>query len=893
MSDAVEEGDIGLARNATFNRALSIFTLLLIPAFLIAIMVIYVAGWKMVWNPPGILPLLNVTFLSSVSFLISILAARSYLYNRSLAVLMLGCGTLSLGLGAALVIISSLNASANEVASIYNTCACLAGLFHLMSASLLSSKRARSPKVGLARLVAFYLVTMVAVFVISVLVLGHQWPVYFEPGEGQTAIGLSVLYLTIAMFTISAILLWIIRKDEVGGFLHYYAVGLAMISVGLLGVSMQTNMGDPLNWTGRLSQYLGTVLMLLAVFSSVRRSGIWLLPLERALQETEGKYQSLVTLSPDAILVLNEGRLVYVNPAGIKLFGAVSAEDLIGKDVDVLVHKDWRHRTELNIRQLEEGTSTPPFESRFLRLDGVPVEVEITGTNVEHENMPSVLAFVRDISERKKVEEALVESEAKYRNLFVNLQEAISLKKMVYDERGELVDLILLDANPALMSILRASTREEVRGKRYSEFYSADMMEWQLDHIRNLVVSGNTITEEAYFKNVDRYYMTTSLLLGNDLVLTNGVDITERKRTEAALQKSENRLVNAQRIAHLGSWEWNIRTGECQWSAELFSIYGLDPKTFCPTIEAFANLIHPEDKGLVDREIEKILTQGMSVSFDFRIITANGSIRILNTTGEIAKYDEEGKPLLMVGTNLDITDRKRVEDEVRRSNAELQQFAYIASHDLQEPLRMVVSYLTLLESKYQDQLDAKANEYIHFAVEGGRRMHELIDDLLTFSRVETRGKAFALVNMNDLVADTIQVLKLQIDEGKAQVIVKNLPTIMADPSQLSQLMQNLINNAIKFRKDDAPIVEISARQNAGEFIFLVKDNGIGIDPKYQDKLFQMFQRLHSRQEYEGTGIGLAISKKIVERHGGRIWYESDGKNGSTFLFTISKDLVDN
>jgi light-regulated signal transduction histidine kinase (bacteriophytochrome) len=244
---------------------------------------------------------------------------------------------------------------------------------------------------------------------------------------------------------------------------------------------------------------------------------------------------------------------------------------------------------------------------------------------------------------------------------------------------------------------------------------------------------------------------------------------------------------------------------------------------------------------------------------------------------------------------VDITALKDLEtqlnqraDELGRSNADLQQFAYISSHDLQEPLRMVVGYLTLLRKRYSDQLDPQAQQYINSAIEGGARMRQLIDDLLEYSRLDTKIREFAPVSMNEVMETTIKMLNLPIQENKADIFVGPLPTIIADGSQMMQVMQNLVANAIKFHGHDRPMVHVTATQGARDWTISVKDNGIGLDLEYSDKIFQMFQRLHNREEYPGNGVGLAIAKKIIERHGGRIWVESEEGKGATFLFTIPK-----
>jgi len=252
---------------------------------------------------------------------------------------------------------------------------------------------------------------------------------------------------------------------------------------------------------------------------------------------------------------------------------------------------------------------------------------------------------------------------------------------------------------------------------------------------------------------------------------------------------------------------------------------------------------------------------------------------------------------LAFGMVSDISERKnaagnleRVNEDLRRSYIEIEQFAHVASHDLQEPLRMVTSYLQLIERRYTAQLDDEAREFIGYAVEGAKRMKALIRDLLEFSRAGAGATELREVNINSVLEDALDNLKNAIEESRAQITADQLPTIVADPTLLIQVFQNLIANAIKFQENGAPSIHISAQRQGADWILSVRDNGIGIEARHLDRIFKIFERLHALEKYSGSGIGLAITKKIVERHGGRIWIESQPGIGSTFSFSLPSEM---
>ncbi|MBI4497863.1 MAG: GAF domain-containing protein [Chloroflexi bacterium] len=318
---------------------------------------------------------------------------------------------------------------------------------------------------------------------------------------------------------------------------------------------------------------------------------------------------------------------------------------------------------------------------------------------------------------------------------------------------------------------------------------------------------------------------------------------------------------------------------------------------------------HPAFAGLPPQHPALTSFLGVPIRYQGRSV---GNLYLANKVGgeEFTAADQQAVALLAQHAALaleharvhqqmaaEIAERRRAEAqlhataaELERSNAELQQFAYVASHDLQEPLRMVASFTQLLARRYRGKLGPDADEFIAYAVDGATRMQRLIEDLLTYSRVGTRGRPFAPTDAAAVVDQVITDLEAAIRESGATVTRDALPTVLADPVQLGQLFQNLISNAIKFHRDAPPRVHLSAERRDQQWVFSVQDNGVGIAPEHLDRIFVIFQRLHTRQEFPGTGIGLAICKKIVERHGGRIWAESQPGQGTTFFFTLPADL---
>jgi PAS domain S-box-containing protein len=368
-------------------------------------------------------------------------------------------------------------------------------------------------------------------------------------------------------------------------------------------------------------------------------------------------------------------------------------------------------------------------------------------------------------------------------------------------------------------------------------------------------------------------------------------DITIQKTMEIKLRESEERFRNAFEHAAVGIVQVGPDRRFLHINPRMCEILGYSEEELLA--RTFDEITYPDDLPICRENAVNMLDGKQDIfTTEKRYIRKDGSLVWAQITASLVR-DAQSEPRYFVTIVEDISERKRaqalLEERTRdlaRSNADLEQFAYLTSHDLQEPLRMVSSFTQLLDRRYRGQLDNRADDYIHYITEGAQRMQRLINDLLAYSRVGSRGRPFAPLEFENVLSQVVDNLQIAIEEAGVSLTHEPLPRIYGDEIQLIQLMQNLIGNAIKFRSANPAQIHISASQQGKEWIFAVRDNGIGIDSQYFERIFVLFQRLHLREEYPGTGIGLAICKRIIERHNGRIWVESTPEQGSTFYFSL-------
>lgn len=381
-------------------------------------------------------------------------------------------------------------------------------------------------------------------------------------------------------------------------------------------------------------------------------------------------------------------------------------------------------------------------------------------------------------------------------------------------------------------------------------------------------------------------------------------DINERIEAIEKIRLSNERFERVTAATNDAIWDIDLVTNILYLGDGFRTLYGKDFHKELYGIDSWLNHIHIEDRPQIERIlIESLENKNLSlIEGDYRYIRSSGNIAYINARASIIR-DENGKAIRLVGAFSDKTRYKEYEASLKKlnadlekinrelivSNVELERFAYVASHDLQEPLRMITSFLSQIEKKYGELLDEKGKQYIHFAVDGAQRMRQIILDLLEFSRAGRKQNNFEEVDLNEMLQSIISLYRQQQIETNAKIDFGKLPTIITAKSLLSQVFQNLIGNALKYyKKEEAPLIIISSEENETHWQFSIKDNGIGIAKEYFEKIFVIFQRLHHKGEYSGTGIGLAIVKKIVENLGGEIWLQSEENKGSAFFFTIKK-----
>ena len=624
---------------------------------------------------------------------------------------------------------------------------------------------------------------------------------------------------------------------------------------------------------------------------------------EEALRESEMKLKQIFNSVRDTIaLVDSGGKIVDVNQRSQDMWG-VPADEAVGRkftDIDFMDSEGLSRLNELFMGGVSGEVSLWPFvEFDGKHVDGhvVPVEVSLSPFMGASGEMEGFLAVLRDMSERKRAEEALRESERRYRLIADNVADVIwtwdlstwmftYVSPSILRQQGFTVEESMQRRAedvlpPASLGLMMSTLAEELEREASGQ---ADPLRSRVLEVEQYRKDGSTIWTEievTFLRDEDGRPVS---------ILGVTRDIGRRKQAEEALRQSEEHFRTIVEAIPDVIFEVSADTGVIESLNPAFeAITGVPAGEIVG--KPFTDVVDPGDMSMVWQTAEQALRGITSPPLEVRFRAKSGAILLGELTTKV--LTEDGKVTKLVGVSRDITERKTAERaldhyaaELERSNEELQRFAYVASHDLQEPLRKIKSFTELLAERYRDELDERADKYIAYIVDGASRMQTLIKDLLTYARLATAGRPFELTSFDEALDRALDDLELAISECGAAILRDPLPTLKADATQMVQVFQNLIGNAIKFRGEAAPRIHVSAGQWGDEWVFSVSDNGIGFEAQYVDRIFVIFQRLHAREEYAGTGIGLALCRRIVQRHGGQIWAESTPGRGSTFYFSI-------
>jgi PAS domain S-box-containing protein len=619
---------------------------------------------------------------------------------------------------------------------------------------------------------------------------------------------------------------------------------------------------------------------------------------EKHLARMEGRYRGLLEAAPDAMVVVNQhGEIVLLNVQAEKQFG-YRRDELLGQKVKNIIPRGFAERLIADEKRSVEDALAQQIgtgiELIARRKNGSEFPIEIMLSPLDSAEGILVTAAIRNISVRREADKHLALMEGRYRGLLEAAPDAM----VVVNPSG---DIVLLNVQAEKQFGYR---RDELVGQKvkniipegFAERLAADGLRSAEDALAQQIGTGIELI--ALRKNGTKFpieIMLSPLDSAEGILVTAAIrDISVRKEAEKHLARMEGRYRGLLEAAPDAMVVVNQKgdivllnvQAEKQFGYHRDELVGQRMKNIIPA--GFAERLIADAL----RSTEDALAQQIGTGIEITGKRKDGTefpIEIMLSPLESA----EG--VLVTAAIRDITTRKVAEahllykvEELNRSNEELGQFAYIASHDLQEPLRMVASYTQLLARRYKGRLDSDADEFITFAVDGANRMQRLIQDLLAYSRVGTKGKDLLVTSSEEALQRAILNLRGAIADSGAMVTHDPLPAVMADETQLVQLFQNLIGNAIKYQNPGVPRIHISAIKNGGgKWTFSVRDNGLGIDPQYFERIFVMFQRLHKREEFAGTGIGLAICKKIVERHGGEISVQSQPGKGSTFSFALT------
>ena len=545
------------------------------------------------------------------------------------------------------------------------------------------------------------------------------------------------------------------------------------------------------------------------------------------------------------------------------------------------------------------------MDKRFIRKDGqlIYASINIKCLRKADRTVDFFVATVQDVTDRKNAEQALKklneELERRIEERTADLKKSEDHNLAILQSLPDL--LLILKPDGACVKCIMPSNFDKAKyvpiQNHISEVLSPETLAMQIQMYEKAIATGEVQTYEHQLTKLGKtiYEEVRITPYGKDELLVIVRDISDRKQAEELLLKSDTHLKVAQRIGKVGSWEFEIKTGHLSWSEEIFHIYGLEPSPEPPNYEELQKYIHPDDWEHFNRTVQNAINLEQSYDLEHRLVQPDGTLIYVMARGEMI-YDGSGQLTHIIGTAMDISDRKLAEAKIletahqlANTNRELETFSYSVSHDLRAPLRHMNGFVNALQLQLQKHHqvlnDPKVAHYLQVIENSSQKMGNLIDGLLTLSRYGRRPLESKQVSIRELVDEAIEMIHSEPNHNpRIQFTIADLPIKYGDRTLLQQVFYNLISNAVKFSRNQSdPHIEIDSLPDA---TIRIKDNGVGFQMEYADKLFGAFQRLHSQSEFEGTGIGLAIVQRIVQRHGGSVWAEGSPNQGATFFVKI-------
>jgi PAS domain S-box-containing protein len=650
------------------------------------------------------------------------------------------------------------------------------------------------------------------------------------------------------------------------------------------------------------------LLLPLGVFLSLTILSLGLFSLNTAIVERKrleagnAQLAAIVESSDDAIIGKDLSSSVTSWNAGAERIFGYPAREMVGQSIEQIIPPECHDEEKQIIDAIRRGESVVHLDTMRLRKDLTPVDISVTVSPIKDSSGKTVGAstVARDITERKRSEAALRASEGRYRTLFAYAPDGI----VIADP-----DSNYIDANSSICRML-GYRHDELIGLHASDIVSQSEIPQIAPALDTINAKSNYHREWSFRRKDGSVFeaevIATKMPDGNLLGMIR--DVTDRKRAELEKRESEARLNFALETVHIGEWDLDLVDHVAHRTLEHDRIFGYSSLQPLWTFEMFLGHVVPKDRSEVERKFREAITAQSKWDFECRINRVDGEVRWIWAVGTHVP-DKEGKMRRLVGIVQDITDRKTAENTIRSLNEELEQrvldrtaqleaanqeleaFSYSVSHDLRAPLRAVDGFSQAVIEDFGPSLPADGQRQLQVISNSARKMGELIDDLLSFSRLSRQPMNKKRVITEQLVRDTLGDINAQREDQRAEIRIGELPPCDGDKALLTQVWVNLLSNALKYsRKRELPIIEIGCVKQGEEQVYFVRDNGCGFDMRYADKLFSVFQRLHRAEDFEGTGVGLAIVHRIVHRHGGRVWAEAAIDLGATFYFTLSGAL---